>query len=302
MSYDVVVLGSINLDVKTLVTKFPDHGHTASAQSIEMLPGGKGSNQAVAVSKLGGEVAFVGAVGQDGAGQQMLQNLEKNGVETEFIKRTSSEGTGTFIVMLDETGENTMVGTLGANDTLTKEDIDYAMDKVEAPVFLLQMETSKDSITAALEKAKQKDMFIILDPAPADGYFEAALQYADCVTPNQQETEKITGIKVDSVEDALKAAEIITEKGAKSVVIKMGAHGNLVYQNGETEFIESHKVQAVDTVGAGDTFAAGLAVHYAKNKNLVEAVKFANKAAAIKVSRMGGQDAIPTVEELDQKI
>ncbi len=302
MSYDVIVLGSINLDVKTLVAKFPNYKDTASAKSIEMIPGGKGSNQAVAVSRLGGDIAFVGAVGQDSAGQQMIQNLESHGVETDFIKRSSSEGTGTFLVMLDEIGENTMIGTLGANDTLTKEDIDHAMDQLDAPVFLLQMETSKESITAALDKAKEKGMYIILDPAPANGYFEAALPYADCVTPNQQETEKITGIKVNNVDDAIEAAKIITGKGAKSVVIKMGANGNLVYQNGETEYIESHKVKSVDTVGAGDTFAGGLAVHYAKNKNLVEAVKFANKAAAIKVSRMGGQDAIPTVEELAQKI
>lgn len=302
MSYDVVVLGSINLDVKSLVTNFPEYGHTASAKSIEMLPGGKGSNQAVAVSKLGGKIAFVGAVGEDGAGQQMLQNLESYGVETNFIKRSSTEGTGTFVIILDETGENTMVGTLGANNTLTKEDVDQAMDQVNAPVLLLQMETSKESITAALEKAKEKGMYIILDPAPADGYFEEALPYADCVTPNQQETEKITGIKVESVEDAIEAAKIITKKGAKSVVIKMGADGNLVYQNGETEFIKSHKVTAVDTVGAGDTFAGGLAVHYAKNNDLVEAVKYANEAAAIKVSRMGGQDAIPTVNELTHKL
>lgn len=300
MPYDVVVLGSINLDVKSLVAKFPNHGDTAFAKNIEMIPGGKGSNQAVAVSKLGGEIAFMGAVGQDSAGQQMLQNLESHGVDTQFIKQSASEGTGTFLVMLDEAGENTMIGTLGANSTLIEQDIDEAMDKVEAPVLLLQMETSRESIVAALEKAKQKEMFVILDPAPADGYFESALAYADCVTPNQQETEKITGIKVNSIEDAIKAAKIITEKGAKSVVIKMGANGNLVYQNGDIDFVESSKVRAVDTVGAGDTFAGGLAVHYAKNQDLVEAVRFANRAAGIKVSRMGGQDAIPTLEELMQ--
>lgn len=300
MNYDVAVLGSINLDVKSFIKNFPNHGDTSFAKKIEMIPGGKGSNQAVAVSKLGGKIAFLGAVGQDSAGDQMLQNLQDNGVDTQFIKRSEEEGTGTFLVMVDETGENTMVGTLGANSTITSADISKVMAEISAPVLLLQMETSKKSIETALKEAQAKKMFVVLDPAPADGYFEEALAFADCVTPNQQETEKITGIKVSNLEDAKAAAKIIHEKGPANVIIKMGSEGNLVFQNGEMEFVAAHKVTAVDTVGAGDTFAGALAVHYAKNQNLLAAVKFANQAAAIKVSRLGGQQAIPTLAELEK--
>lgn len=299
MNYDVVVLGSINLDVKSFVASYPQHGDTAGAKSIEMIPGGKGSNQALAVSKLGGNIAFIGSVGNDPAGEQMLTNLAENNIDRSFIKKSETEGTGTFIILVDDSSENTMVGTLGANNTLTKKDVQQAMDQVEAPVLLLQMETSKESITAALEKAKEKNMFVILDPAPADGYFEEALQWADCVTPNQQETEKITGIAVKNEEDAKKAAEIIAAKGPKNVIIKMGSKGNLLYTEGTTTFIPSYKVDAVDTVGAGDTFAGALAAHYSRNKNLMDAVNFANKAAAIKVSRLGGQQAIPTLAEMN---
>jgi len=299
MNFDVIVLGSINLDVKALIKKYPNHGDTSFAKSIEMLPGGKGSNQAVAVSRLGGNIAFIGAVGKDSAGQQMLDNLKSNGIDTQFIIQNEEEGTGTFLVMLDELGENTMVGTLGANNTLQKKDVENILDKIEASVLLLQMETSKESILAALEKAKAKGMYIILDPAPADGYFEEALKFADCVTPNQQETEKITGIQVNTIDDAKKAAKIIASKGAKNVIIKMGSKGNLVYQNGEISFVEAKVVKAIDTVGAGDTFAGALATYYARTQNLIDSVKFANTAAAIKVSRTGGQKSIPTLKEVN---
>lgn len=299
MDFDVVVLGSINLDVKALVKDYPKHKDTAFAKEIDMIPGGKGSNQAVAVSKLGGKIAFLGSVGNDSAGNQMLTNLEKNGVDTHHIKISDTEGTGTFLIMLDDDGDNTMVGTLGANGTLTANDVVQPLNNINAPVLLLQMETSRESVMAALKTAKEKNMFIILDPAPADGYFEEALTYADCVTPNQQETEKISGIKVETYDDAVKAAKIIHEKGAKTVIIKMGDKGNLVYQNGAIEFVAAHKVKAVDTVGAGDTFAGALAVHYSKHHDLIKAVEFANQAAAIKVSRTGGQSSIPTIEELE---
>ncbi|WP_159721502.1 ribokinase [Enterococcus sp. CSURQ0835] len=302
MDFDVVVLGSINLDVKALVGTYPQHKDTSFAKEIDMIPGGKGSNQAVAVSKLGGKIAFLGAVGNDSAGNQMLTNLKKNGVDTSYIKISETEGTGTFLVMLDDNGDNTMVGTLGANDTLTAEDITQPLSTINAPVLLLQMETSHESIMAALKAAKEKEMFVILDPAPADGYFEEALTYADCVTPNQQETEKISGIKVETYEDAVKAAKVIHEKGAKTVIIKMGSEGNVVYQAGKVEFVAAHKVKAVDTIGAGDTFAGALAVHYAKHHDLIKAVEFANQAAAVKVSRTGGQSSIPTISELENLV
>lgn len=299
MTYDVVLLGSINLDVKSFVSKFPEYGNTSSAKHIELVPGGKGANQAVAVSRLGGNVAFIGAVGADSAGKQMRDNLESHNVTTRFIKQDKANGTGTFVIIVDDEGENTMVGTLGANSSLTKQDITNAFKEISAPVLLLQMETSQESILESLKQAKEKGMYIILDPAPADGYFEEALPYANCVTPNQQETKHITGVTIKSIDDAKKAAKIIANKGVESVIIKMGKDGNLVYHNNEFTYIESHKINAVDTVGAGDTFAGALASHYAQNKDLIEAVKFGNTAAAIKVSRLGGQLAIPAIDEVN---
>lgn len=300
MNYDVALLGSINLDVKSFVKSFPNYGDTSTAKHIELVPGGKGANQATAVAKLGGQVAFVGAVGNDSAGKQMIDNLNSYHVTTDYIKKDNELGTGTFVIIVDDDGENTMVGTLGANSSLTKNDVQLALSKIDAPVFLLQMETSRESIIESLKIAKEKNMYVILDPAPVDGYFEEALAYANCVTPNQQETKHITGIEINSIDDAKKAAKIIANKGVESVIIKMGKDGNLVLHNNEFTYIESHKVNAVDTVGAGDTFAGAFASHFSKNQNLIDAVKYGNAAAALKVSKLGGQEAIPDNTEVEK--
>lgn len=298
MHYDVIVLGSINLDVKALVASYPRHGDTATAKSITMLPGGKGSNQAVAAAKLGGKVAMLGAVGEDGAGRQMLDNLSDWSVDTQFVMRKGNEGTGTFIVQVDQTSENTMVGTLGANDTITAAEVDTALDQMEAPVLLMQLETSRESVVAALKAGRRKGMYIILDPAPADGFFPEALAYADCVTPNQQETERITGIHVTDKVEAVKAAKAIAGMGPKTVIAKLGAHGSVVLHEGEIYEIDSVKVHALDSVCAGDVFAGALAVNYAQHGNFLKAVNFANKAAAIKVSRVGNHQVFPTLVDM----
>lgn len=298
MHYDVIVLGSINLDIKALVASYPRHGDTATAKSITMLPGGKGSNQAVAAAKLGGKVAMLGAVGEDGAGRQMLDNLSDWSVDTQFVMRKGNEGTGTFIVEVDQTSENTMVGTLGANGTITAAEVDTALDQMEAPVLLMQLETSRESVLAALKAGRRKGMYIILDPAPADGFFPEALAYADCVTPNQQETERITGIHVTDKVEAVKAAKAIAGMGPKTVIAKLGAHGSVVLHEGEIYEIDSVKVHALDSVCAGDVFAGALAVNYAQHGDFLKAVNFANKAAAIKVSRVGNHQVFPTLADM----
>ncbi len=298
--YDVIVLGSINLDVFVSVPKYPNYGDTMIADSITMLPGGKGANQAIAVSKQDAKMLFLGSVGADSAGKQMLQNLQDFGIDTSNIQINEHKDTGTFVIMLDKQGENTMAGTLGANQEISTQYIQDSLSQVEAEVLLLQMETSKESILSALEIAKSKGMYIILDPAPADGYFQEALSYVDVITPNQQETKKITGITVTDEESALQAAKKIESLGVSNCVIKMGAGGNLVYQQGKHTFVPALKVEAKNTVGAGDTFAGALASAYVKTKDLVKAVQYGNVAAGMKVSQAGGQETIPTNTEVEQ--
>ncbi|WEV67368.1 ribokinase [Bifidobacterium sp. ESL0769] len=298
MKYDVVVLGSMHLDIKAFTKTYPKHGDTATAKSITMIPGGKGANQAVSAAKLGGKVAMLGSVGDDGAGKQILDDLASWNVDTKFVKQTKELGTGTFIVEIDDSSENTMLGTMGADNATTEEDIKTAISQIDAPVLDLQLETCKESVMAALKEGRRKGMYIILDPAPADNYFPEAMQYADCVTPNQQETEKITGIKVNNRVDAIKAAKAIVELGPKTAIVKMGGNGSVVYHDGQIYEIDAVKVNAVDSVCAGDVFAGALAVHYSQHNDFLAAVNFANRAAAVKVSRVGNHAAFPTLAEM----
>lgn len=298
MNYDIVVVGSINMDVIVDVKKFHDYGHTQFAESIIMTPGGKGANQAVTAAQMDKKVCMVGKVGDDPAGNQVISNLHNYGVDTTYLLTTETEGTGTFVAMIDETGENTMVGTMGANEAITAKEIDNIFANIDSKILLVQMETSKDSIIASMKAAKKKGMYVILDPAPAEGIFEEAFQYCDLILPNNQETEQITDIKVNSYETAIDAAKQLNYRGVKDVIVKMGEKGLLVYKNQTPVFIESLPVKAVDTVGAGDCFAGALASALLNMDDLVEAARFANKAAGIKVSRTGGHQAIPTFTEV----
>ncbi|MFC4387870.1 MULTISPECIES: ribokinase [Gracilibacillus] len=300
MKYDIVVLGSINMDVIVESPKYPNYGETLFCDAISMTPGGKGANQAVTVARLGKKISLIGAVGKDNAGNQLLKNLQSQGVDTTNVLEITEKGSGTFVAIVDETGENTMVGTKGANDYITEEDVKKAFENIESTILLLQMETSKESIIAAMKIAKERGMFVILDPAPAGGIFEEAFQYADLILPNQQETEKITGIKVTDEKTALEAAKKINSLGIENVIVKMGAQGSLVYQNGESTLVDSIKVDAVDTVGAGDCYAGAIACEFLDSNNLVQAAKFASVAASIKVSRTGGHNSIPTLIEMKE--
>jgi ribokinase len=299
MNYDIAVVGSINMDVVTKCEEYPGYGDTTFADSVDMLPGGKGSNQAVSAARLGKKTCFIGAVGKDSAGDQLINNFRDKNVDVTHLIRKEKVGTGTFIAIIDQSGENTMIGSKGANDALTTQDIEKAFEAIKAKILLIQMETSTESILTAMEIAKQKGMFVILDPAPADGIVPEAFQYADLTLPNAQETERITGIKVTDEESALQAAQKIKALGVPNVIVKMGSQGCLVYQNGQSTLVGSLKVKALDTVGAGDCYAGAIADALIDTDDLVEAAKFATVAAGIKVSRTGGQNAIPTLQEVE---
>lgn len=303
MKYDVVVMGSINMDILVFVNDFPNFSENVVAKGMVTQAGGKGANQAVAVAKQGVTYAFLGAIGNDDFGTQMKRILSDKGVDISHLIIKKDVPTGAAVGIVDHTGENTFLGSLAANMAITSVEIKNSFESIEGNIFLLQMETSKESILTALEAAKNKNMYIILDPAPEGCFFEEALGYADLVTPNSHETEKITGIKVESIEDAKKAAKIIADKGVPNVIVKMGSKGSLLFESKKDHytFVEAKKVKTIDTVGAGDTFAGVLASVLSENpESLHYAMKVATQASALKVSREGGQDAIPTRKELMQ--
>ncbi|MBS4206984.1 ribokinase [Bacillus sp. FJAT-50079] len=298
---EITVVGSINMDIVALTSRYPRHGETIFGDSVKTLCGGKGANQAIACARLGKSVNIIGSIGIDSNGQEIEKNFKENQIDTTFLKRVDNVSTGCAIITVDATAENTMLVVKGANDLLTEQDVRNAFSQIKNnKILLVQMEIPEEAVICAMTEAKNKGMFIILDPAPAEGVTKKALLYADVITPNLQETKQLTGIDVTSIETAIKAAKYLEQHfGVKNSVIKMAEKGALVYENGNGNFIESIRVKAIDTVGAGDSYAGALACALADGESLESAARFAAIVAALKVSKLGAQKGLPTIEEIN---
>ncbi|MFI8496253.1 ribokinase [Peribacillus butanolivorans] len=298
---EITVVGSINVDIVAFTNHYPNRGETIFGKKMVTLPGGKGANQAVASARLGKKVHMIGSIGTDLYGEIMIKSMKENGLNTTNVKRVQKNSTGCAIITIDHTAENTMLVVKGANDDLTVKDIQDAFSKINhSKVLLVQMEIPEEAVIESMIQARNKGMFVVLDPAPADGITERALQYADLIVPNKQETKQLTGIDVSDLDSAQQAAEYFNRMGVENSIIKMGDKGSLVYENGKTEYIEAIQVTAVDTVGAGDSFAGALGSALADGADLVAAVRFANIVAALKVTKQGAQAGIPTIEKVNE--
>lgn len=298
---EITVVGSINVDIVVFTDHHPNCGETIFGKKMVTLPGGKGANQAVTSARLGKKVHMIGSVGTDFYGETMIKSMKENGLNVSSVKRVQENSTGCAIITIDQTAENTMLVIKGANDDLTANDIQIAFSKINnSKVLLVQMEIPEDAVIEAMIQARNKGMFVVLDPAPADGITERALQYADLIVPNKQETKQLTGIDVLDLDSAHQAAEYFNRMGVKNSIIKMGDKGSLVYEGGKTEYIEAMRVAAVDTVGAGDSFAGALASALADGTDLVTAARFANIVAALKVTKQGAQAGVPTIEKVNE--
>ncbi|MGG3159758.1 ribokinase [Priestia megaterium] len=297
---EITVVGSINVDIVAFTNHHPNRGETIFGEKMMTLPGGKGANQAVASASLGKKVNMIGSIGRDLYGDNVINSLTAKGVNTSYVKRVDDSSTGCAIITVDHTAENTMLVVKGANDDLTVKDIQTAFSTINnSTVLLVQMEIPEEAVIESMIQARNKGMFIVLDPAPADGITERALQYADLIVPNKQETKQLTGIDVIDLESAHQAAEYFNQIGIKNSIIKMGDKGSLVYANGKTDYVEAIPVTAVDTVGAGDSFAGALASALADGADLIEAVKFANIVAALKVTKQGAQK-VPSIDLVNE--
>ncbi|MFC0272827.1 ribokinase [Metabacillus herbersteinensis] len=298
---DITVVGSINIDIVVQTDLYPQRGETIFGKQMNLLSGGKGANQATSCARLGKSVYMIGSVGEDTYGDILLDALKENKVNTTFIKRVQNSATGCAIITIDSTAENTMLVVKGANDELTKSDIKQAFSQIEdSKVLLVQMEIPEEVVLESMIEARSKGMFIILDPAPAEGITVRALEYADLIVPNRQETKQLTGIDVTDVDSAYKAAKYFELIGVENSIIKMAEKGSLVYTNGNSEFIEPINVRAIDTVGAGDSYAGAIACALADGQDLVSAAKFATIVGALKVTKLGAQAGIPTIDEINQ--
>jgi ribokinase len=297
----IVVVGSSNTDMVIQSEHLPAPGETILGGTFFMNPGGKGANQAVAASKLGGDVVFVARVGDDIFGQEAVAGFKLEGINTDFIVTDPEQPSGVATIMVDAKGENCIAVASGANNALSPMDVDMAMASIDvADVLLMQLETPLETIEYVAELGIQKGKTVILNPAPAQALSDELLAKLDVITPNETEAEILTGINVENLADAEKAAQALREKGVGTVIITMGSQGAFVLSDSFTGMVATRKVEAVDTTAAGDTFNGALAVGMANGQAIEAAVVFANKAATISVTRLGAQASVPSLQEVEE--
>ena len=299
-SNKIVVLGSSNTDMVVKTERMPAPGETVLGGTFFMNPGGKGANQAVAAARLGGDVTFIAKTGDDLFGRQAVEGYWKEGIRTDRMSVDPGYPSGVAHITVDATGENSIVVAPGANATLSPDDVEAAREAIEeAGILLMQLEVPMETVEYAAEMARKAGTKVVLNPAPAAPLSEILLHNCDLLVPNRTEAEMISGIPVTDWESAGKAAEIISGMGVPSVVLTLGADGAFIREGNECHLMPVPEIEAVDTTAAGDTFCGALCVALCEGKSLPEAVNLANRAAALTVSRMGAQSAIPYRHEIE---
>lgn len=290
----ICVVGSINIDLVTKVNHFPQAGETITGNEIGLFPGGKGANQAVAAGKLGGNVTFLGKVGNDYFGSIALKALSNVGVNTDYIETVESQSTGTAVITVNGKGENHIIIVPGANAGVDIEYIKRHIDIIEdSDILLLQLEIPIEIVEWVAAYAKSKNTLVILDPAPAQVLSNDFLGKIDILTPNETELEIISGMEINDRETILRASESLLNRGVGKVINKAGKIGAYYIKPGGFSFYSSYDVKVVDTTAAGDSFNAGLAVGLAKNNDIEFSIDYANAVASLSVTEFGAQSAMP---------
>ena len=301
MGSKIVVVGSTNTDMVIKADHLPKPGETILGGTFFMNPGGKGANQAVAAARLGSNVTFISKIGNDIFGRQAIQLFEEEGINTSYIFSDPNNPSGVALITIDNQAENCIVVASGANALLHPKDIVKAMPAIEEASFvLMQLEIPIDTVEFITELANRGKMRIILNPAPAPtkALSDNLMRNLYIITPNRVEAEMLTGIKVNDIDSAKLAAKALQEKGVEIVIITLGEQGALILDNNVFIEIPAEKVTAVDTTAAGDVFNAALTVALSEGRYIVDAVKYANKAASIAVTRLGAQSSAPYKSEV----
>ncbi len=295
----IVVVGSSNTDMVIQSDKLPLPGETVLGGQFIMNPGGKGANQAVAAARLGGDVSFICRVGNDVLGNQAIDNFIQEGIDTSYITKDETHPTGTALIMVNKHGENSISVALGANAQLDKAQLNHATSIIgESAYILAQLETPIDTIEYLGQLAKERNVPMILNPAPAHQLSPELLESLYIISPNAIEAELLTGIPVHDISSARSAAIALRNKGVDIVIITLGAQGAYILSQDIDELVPAPEASVRDTTAAGDTFNGALVVALAECMSLIDAVKFANQAAAISVSRIGAQSSVPYRSEV----
>ncbi|EKO3510024.1 ribokinase [Vibrio fluvialis] len=296
----LVVLGSVNADHVLQVPSFPRPGETLHGRNYQVIPGGKGANQAVAAARLKADIGFIACVGDDSFGINIRESFKLEGMNISGVKMQPNCPTGIAMIQVSDSGENSICISAEANARLTAEAIEPDLARIrEAKYLLMQLETPIDGIVKAAQVAKEARTNVILNPAPARELPDELLSCVDVITPNETEAEVLTGITVTDDASAQLAADALHRKGIEIVMITLGAKGVWLSQNGRGTLIPGFRVQATDTTAAGDTFNGALVTGLLEEMPLKSAIKFAHAAAAISVTRFGAQTSIPNRAEVD---
>ena len=296
----ILVIGSSNTDMVTCTGHLPLPGETVIGGTFFMNPGGKGANQAVTVARLGGRVSFICKTGSDIFGHQANQLFNEEGIDTSYVFSDTKNPSGVALITVDTDAENCIVVAPGANAHLTPNDLKRSAEAVEAAdIILLQLEIPMQTVEAAAMMAYRLGKKVVLNPAPASKLSAGLLETLYAITPNETEAEAISGIRITDERTAEEAARKIASMGVCNVIITLGAKGALVFDGAHCEIVPAYKTQAVDTTAAGDVFNGALVVALSEGRTLPEAVRFACKASAISVTRVGAQNSVPYRTEVD---
>lgn len=281
----ITVVGSINMDLVTVTSKTPGKGETVLGERFYQIPGGKGANQAVACARLGAEVYMIGAVGTDSFGTSLKEHLQQEGIHVTNVKPVTHKETGIAAITVSE-GDNRIIVVPGANEDVMPNDVEACEEMIaQSDICLIQLEIPLETVEKAAELAKKHGVTVILNPAPAQPLSKSLLDCVDWLTPNEHERPIIF-------------QQVNEEAYANRLIVTEGEEGASVSINDELKQIQGYSVSVVDTTGAGDTFNGALAVALSKGMNVEEACRFANAAAALSVTKLGAQSAMPTETEL----
>ena len=299
MSSPIIVFGSINMDLVVYSDKQPTKGETILGNSFETFQGGKGANQAVAVAKLGLPVSLIGKVGNDVFGDELLENLNRETVDTSMIVRHEGPSGVAFIYVFEQTSENHIIVISGSNKEVKSNQISDK-ELSTSDVLISQLEVPPLEIEDLFIRAKNSGTYRMLNAAPALEISKNLIRETDLLVMNESELENLSERSVDNenIDSIAEAIKVLNLKTTQSIAVTLGSKGVYVYTNQKGDFIDGHKIEAVDTTGSGDCFIGALATHYLKSNDLLDSVNFANKAAALSVTKRGASASMPTLEEV----
>ena len=300
MSAEIIVLGSLNMDLVVKAERAPEAGETLSGYFFQTIPGGKGANQAAAAAKLGGDVAMVGRVGQDDFGARLTSSLNDVGANTSAVKIDPTQSTGIAMITVDDAGENRILIVAGANGQVSTADVDALRPALaHLKALVLQMEIPFETIEYVLDVTAELNLLTFLNLAPAYLISDEMLKKIDYLILNESEASLLTNVSVIDQDSAKAACSALFTRGAHTVIVTLGSKGALLATSNEFSFLPSYQVAVVDTTAAGDAFVAGFVVSLLETQDLARSVQYANAVGALTVTKLGAQVSLPSKTDVE---